>query len=81
MPPKVGKSVIASMVSKMKSAGKTTAEIKKKLSQFAQKTKDGVVAKAKTAKTAAKVGAAVGAGAYVADRERRLREKEEENIG
>jgi hypothetical protein len=66
------------MVSKMKSAGKTTAEIKKKLSEFAMKAKNKVMEKGGKAKAAAKGGVAVGAGAYVLDSENRRRKEDEE---
>lgn len=75
---RVGKSVIAAMVSKMKSAGKTTAQIKKKLSEFAMNAKNKVVEKGKMAKVALKAGVATGAGAYVLDSENRRRKEEEE---
>lgn len=75
--PRVGKQVIAKMVEKMKAAGKTTDEIKKKLSEFAKKAKDKMVEKGGKVKTAAKAGAVGGGIGYMAGKNRKKDEDED----
>jgi hypothetical protein len=74
----LGKEAIAKMVTKMKAAGKTSAEIKKKIQGFLdKKVTNTYVSRSKEAKVAAGAAAVGATAGYAAGKGKKKKEDEE----